>query len=354
MKKYLFTQLLAMLLVGGIGGVLMDRVVLPYLASIPALKKIPFLGSQSTIVINRREEVRIDEGINNLAVANSVKNALAAVYVHEGEFGGPKFRIIGSTSGVVVTSDGFVITPFLNPRPGSSLTVVLADQDSYPARLAASDPLTGVSFLKIAGKDLPVLKQGFSANLQIGERILAVWGNESPLEVSLTPVTVSRKSVAPASLSRVYDLTRLNGFLSTNLNPAAAELGAVLVNKDGAWVGFLTQFGKDFAVVRSEDLKFLIENFLGDRKITRPSVKLGYQILSEEQAQFLRLPKRPGVLIKSGPDPLRENDFVYAVDGQELAAEDDFQLILLSKKSGTTVKFTLLRDGAEKEVGLSL
>ena len=109
--KKILLAVLGVMILGGIGGILLNRVVLPYLSTISIFRNISFLEPQAPIVITKREEIRINEGINNLGVVNQTKGSLAAIYIHQGEFGSSEFVFSSVTNGVIATSDGIIIVP---------------------------------------------------------------------------------------------------------------------------------------------------------------------------------------------------------------------------------------------------
>ncbi len=342
------------ILLGGIGGILMDRVILPYLASFHIFQNIALLNPQAPIVITRREEIRINEGINNTEVINKVRPALITVYVHEGNFGSPRFKLILQTSGVIVTSDGVVVIPSSELRPDLSITAVLPNQEIRKAEFLTSDPLMGLTFFKISATDLPVIRQGFSRELAVGEKLLAIRVSENPDEPVIIPVTLIKKSGAFGSLVGVYDFGRLNTFLETDFKPASFDLGSVVVNKDGAVEGDVSQLGKDPVVLRSEDLMLAVANFLDDKKVVWPSFKISYAIFDESQTKLFSIPKKYGILIKQAVATLREGDFVYSVNDKELTPQEGFQDILLTKKPGDGIKFKLFRNSKELELEITL
>ena len=86
--------LLLILFLGGMGGILLERVLFPYLSSWSIFKNVNFLRPETQLVITRREEVRIDEGINQQELASRVKNSLVTVYCYDGELGEPKFQLL--------------------------------------------------------------------------------------------------------------------------------------------------------------------------------------------------------------------------------------------------------------------
>ena len=347
--------LFLILLVGGLGGVLMDRVVLPFLVTLPILRNATILNPNALIVITRREEIRITDGVNQAEIINRVKNSIATVYIHRGDFGSPEFSLIGTLSGAVVTSDGIIATPVFEAAPGISATVVLPNKEAFQAVIIGVDSFTGVAFLKIAKDDLSVISQGFSRELQVSENLLAIWAAESAVAPQAIRLTLSAKSGAMPSLTQDYNFTALNTFLTTDReNWSANQLGAVVVNRDGSMVGFVTRFDQEFKVVRSEDLKMVIDNVLDDEKISWPTLTLAYKILGEEQTVLLNIPKKYGILLTAAVEPLNENDFIYEADGQTLTPEEGFQQILFKKKRGDKVKIKLLRNNQALEEEITL
>ena len=352
-RKILLAALLVMVL-GGMGSVFLNRVIFPYLSTISIFRKISFLESQAPIVITRREEIRINEGINNVDVVNQTKGSLASIFIHQGEFGTSRFDLSSVATGIVATSDGLIIVPSFGLAPsGFLVTAVLSDGKSYRAKVLGIDQLTGLAFVQLEVKNLSVIRQGFGRDVNIGEKLLAVWTNEGPANVSAIQVSAVRRASASPSLETIYNSNEPNSFLS--LDRVFNEgLGAVLVNKDSAMVGLVTKIGEETKVLRSEDLKSALDNFLDDGKINWSTVKLIYRILGPDQTNLLKFPKEYGILTKFASAGLREGDFVYAVDGKELNSNNDFQGVMLGKKPGTKVNLQIIRGGQERIVEISL
>lgn len=338
----------AVLLLGGLGGVLLERLVLPYFG---------ILGPATPVVVTKREEIIINEAINNAEVLNRAKPSLATLYLHEGEFASEKFRLTASLSGLVVASDGVIVSPLVSLKTSSLVSVMLSDQQIYSAKILATDTLTGTMFSKVEARDLPVAKQGFSQELAVGDRLLAISTGASPAAVSVHPLVLIRKSSADPSLDNVHDFNRLDTALA--VSPVESlPLGTMIYNKDGQLVGLVTQTGKAQVVLRSEDLKLALDKVLAGAlqkgKIIWPTLKLSYLILDEALASLLKLSKNAGIQVQSGSSALRAADFIFAVNDQSLSLPGDFQQTLLAKRPGEKVKLKLLRNGEELEVELSL
>ena len=345
--------LVAILLVGGLGSIFLERLFFPYISTWPILRNLHFLESQAPIVIIKREEVRIQEGINNVDVINKVKGTLVSVLQYD-RAAKEVLPIPSAVSGVIVTSDGILVIPAAALRPNLSTIAILPDGRVLDVQILATDSLTGLAFLKIEASNLPVLNQNVSSDLRAGETLLALRASENSANALAFSVVVSRRSVPEPSLQAVYEFNRLHTFLDTNFNFNAPFLGSAIVNKDASLFGIVTQIGKDIVVLRSEDLKLAVTTFLEDRSFNWPSLKARYMILAGAEAQFFKFPAKYGILIKSAETPLAPGDFIYALDGRDLTAEEGFQQVLLSKKPGDKVKLNLIRQGVEKELELTL
>ena len=255
--------------------------------------------------------------------------------------------------GVLVTRDGLILSPLDSLNTLSAPRVVFPDNQIFSGRVLATDAFSGLAFIKIDAGNLPVINQTPSREKVPSEKLLAIWPTEKPLEMAAQIAElVNRSAVAPSS-SRIYELSRLNSYLTLNIALTPEKLGAVIADSNANMVGFVTQIGKDMAVLRSEDLELVINNFLDDQKIVWPNNKISYMVWAETQTKIAGLQKTYGILIKQGLGALRENDFVFALDGRELGNEE-FQKLLLGKKPGDTVKLKVLRNNKEIDIDITL
>ena len=332
-----------------------ERMILPQVRKWPVLRNFSFLENNGSVVITKREEVRIQEGINEQDVVSKVKNSLVSVISYEGQRGTATVKISAIHSGVIITNNGIIAVPSELIAGAKSVAIVLQDGTVYdPSISAASDPFTGFSFLKINAVNLAAVSQGSSVNLPVGEPLLVIWPGENPAAPSLVPSLLSESAATNESLQRIYDLSHINLFLTTAEPFAVKSAGGIVANKDGTVVGFIGMSGGVAVGVRAEDMKLGINNYLANQKLSWPTLQLTYQILSPIQAEFLGFPKEDGILIKIAASPLKSGDLILAVDGRAVSHADGFQETLLSKKPGEKVKLKILRSGVEIEVEISL
>lgn len=342
-KSYIFAILAALLLLGSFGAAIIERFLFPYLDFLP----------RSPDVITRREEVRIDEGVNYSEIARRAKNSLVSIYIHEKEFGHAQFRLADTITGTIVASDGLVAAPLPVLKAGQKVSVFVGS-DVLMGSVLVRDELTGLSLVKVEAIDLPVMRQGFAREIDLGDRLVAIGNEFLPDQNSIKSLLVSEEPYLRVSLNSIYEFGRLNDPLLLGSQIEEKYLGAAVVNKDAALVGIVSSDGLNTRIVKSEDLKLLLDNFLDDQKINWPKLGFTYSFLGAGLVRALGLPQKYGILIHQAAPPLRVKDFVYKIDGKELGLENHFERWILGKQSGEKVKFELIRDGKVTEIELIL
>ena len=137
----------------------------------------------------------------------------------------------GAGSGVIISSDGYIVTNNHVVEGADELTVTLDDNREFSARIIGTDKTTDLALIKIDGKDLPTLTIGDSNELKVGEWVLAV-GNPFNLKSTVTAGIVSAKArtigVSPNSVE---------SFIQTDAAINAGNSGGALVNTKGELVG---------------------------------------------------------------------------------------------------------------------
>lgn len=339
-KKIILFIILA-ILISGAGSTIFERFVLPRLAAVPLFKNIKILDNRAPIIITRREEIRIDSGINTQEVINRARGSLV--------------KIVDRTnvlSGMIVTNDGLIIAPNTGLKSGAGLTVVLGSGDALAGQFLYADDLSGLAFIKIQAKDLPVLNQVISADINPGEALLSLYLDEAQ-NVAVRSGMLHSRAVVQPSLNQIRDLSKFNA--AVQIDPALPEsaAGSVVVDKDGSLVGFALLSGR---VIRAEDLKLALSKFLdsGAATVSWPKFNLSYQVIGPVHAKILNLPQRHGVVVKQASRGLEIGDFVYEIDGRDINTENSFQNLLFAKKPGEKVKLKLERQNKEQEIEITL
>ena len=172
------------LLVGGAGGILMDRIALPsLLVKYPELNHYEFLKriNERTIIIEKTEEIKISE---DKAIPEAIKKVSPSV-VEILEFSEDTDTSIYKGSGIILTSDGLIITSIENitiekndseeeNAEANTIKVKLKTEKTYDTELVKIDLPTNLAIIKIEETDLPVIALSNSENLELGEKVIII------------------------------------------------------------------------------------------------------------------------------------------------------------------------------------
>ena len=143
---------------------------------------------------------------------------------------------VGSGSGVIISSDGYIVTNNHVIDKADEITVTLNDKRQFTATLVGTDPTTDIALLKVEAKDLPTIAIGQSDELKIGEWVLAV-GNPFNLTSTVTAGIVSAKA---RSLGMGGNKLGIESFIQTDAAVNPGNSGGALVNTAGELVGINT------------------------------------------------------------------------------------------------------------------
>jgi serine protease Do len=264
-------------------------------------------------------------------------------------------------SGVIVATDGYILTNNHVVDGAEELTVVLADKKKYPAKLIGTDPQTDMAVIKINATDLTAATLGNSDEVKVGQWVIAV-GNPFQLMHTVTAGIISAKGRSQMGLADYED------FIQTDAAINPGNSGGALADLDGNVIGINTAInspsggnvGIGFAIpinMASQVMQALISK----GKVTRGYVGLLLQDLDEDLAKAMKLKNSQGVLVgdvtAGGPADkagIKRGDVIIEIDGKKV--ENSFQLrnIVAQAKPGTSVTFTLIREGQQIQVKVLL
>jgi 2-alkenal reductase len=278
----------------------------------------------------------------------------------------------GSGSGVIMSDKGYILTNNHVVEGASELAVVFNDGSRRDAKLIGTDPLNDVAVIQVSG-DLPaVAAVGDAAALQPGEQVLAIG---SPLGNFRNTVTAGVVSALNRSVGE------MEGLIQTDAAINSGNSGGPLINLSGEVVGLNTlvvrndQFSASAApieglgfAVPSTIFRGVAEQLIASGKVSYPFLGVSYLPIDGSVAAELNLPVQSGALIQSSRPGqpaiqpgtaaeragLREGDIITAIDGQKLDGDTSLRQVLLQHRPGDTVTLTVLRDGKENSVQVTL
>jgi len=272
---------------------------------------------------------------------------------------------MSSGSGVIVTSDGYIVTNNHVIEGASEILVTLYDKRNFEAELVGQDPVSDLALLKIKSEKLPVLKFGDSDKLKLGEWVLAV-GNPFNLTSTVTAGIISAKA-RDIGLSRKNKMS-IESFLQTDAAVNPGNSGGALVNSHGQLVGINTAIesktgsytGYSFAIP-SSIVKKVVGDLIKYKKVQRAFIGISIVGVDSQIAHEKSLNEIKGVYIlsvaKSGAAELaglEEGDIVLAINSKAVNSNPQFLEQISTYNPGDKVEFTILRGKESKHIDVLL
>ena len=262
----------------------------------------------------------------------------------------------GSGSGVIISSDGYIVTNNHVVSEADELLVKLNDNREFKGRIIGTDEQTDLALVKIEGKDFPTLPIGNSDDLKVGEWVLAV-GNPFNLTSTVTAGIVSAKA-------RSMGANSIESFIQTDAAINRGNSGGALVNAKGELVGINAMIysqtgsytGYGFAIPTTimnkvvSDLKEFGVVQRAQLGVQGSDVSL-YIDRKKKKGNEVDLGTLKGVYIAEVLDNstaseagLRKGDVVVEFDGKDVEKMAELQEAVSTKRPGDKVKITYLRN----------
>ncbi len=263
-------------------------------------------------------------------------------------------------SGVVVRPDGTILTNEHVIANAARITVTRATGETYEARLVGADRRTDLAVLRVeAGEDLPHIRMGTSADLMIGESVIAI-GNPFGLSHTVTTGVVSALNrTIRGRNDRVY-----TDFIQTDAAINPGNSGGPLLNIQGELVGINSAIyqkaeGVGFAIP-VDKARRIMDNLIAYGRVHRAWLGLQVQDVDPALARYLGLEGRGGVVVSrvfpgSPADDagLDGGDLLLAVDGRRIDDRETFFERLAGYTAGSRLNLRVRRKGKERTVEVS-
>jgi serine protease Do len=263
----------------------------------------------------------------------------------------------GGGSGVVVTSDGFIVTSAHVVERARRVRASFVDGTEHDAVVVGADPLSDLAVLRSDARDLVPAELGDASGLRVGQLVVAI-GNPHGFTSSVTAGVVSALGRSlPMRAGRIVD-----NVIQTDaaLNPGNS--GGALADGRGRVVGINTAVagvGLGLAVPINEATRTIIGSLMRDGRVRRAYLGIagGARPLPPKLAR--ELGRRGGVevveVVSGSPAAdagLRAEDLIVAVDGVAVEAVDDVQRLMAGERIGATVLLDVIREGRSIELRL--
>ena len=267
-------------------------------------------------------------------------------------------------SGVIVRSDGLIVTSNHVIAGADEIRVVLPDKREFDAKVMTSDSHSDLAVLRVdtKGEVLPALQLRDSDDAQIGDLVLAI-GN--PFGVGQTVTSGIISAVAHTSLGS----GDLDYFIQTDAAINPGNSGGALVTMDGKLVGINAaiysqsggNLGIGFAVPSNMVRVVLNAVEQGKKSITRPWLGIEGQALTPDLAASLGLTRPEGILVNdinpvspAATAGLRKGDVIVSVDGHAVEDPEAFHYRTAMLNVGDDVRFEVFRKGQNSDIRMKL
>ena len=272
----------------------------------------------------------------------------------------------GAGSGVIISSDGYIVTNNHVVEGADELTVTLSDNREFSARIIGTDKTTDLALIKVTGKDLTPIKVISSDDIKVGEWVLAV-GHPLNLGATVTAGIVSAKA-------RSLGANGVEAFIQTDAAINQGNSGGALVNVRGELIGINamlasptgSNIGYGFAIPTTimnkvvDDLKKYGNVQRGLIGIQGTDV-VKYIDSQKEQQKEVDLGTNEGIYVAkvaedgaAADSDLKEGDVITAIDGHKVVKMAELQEYLASKRPGDKVTISYMRKKSKKTTVVTL
>lgn len=265
----------------------------------------------------------------------------------------------GSGSGVLITSDGYILTNNHVVGDATEIKVITNDKKEYKAKLIGADANTDLAVIKIDETDLPYVHFANMDDVRVGQIVFAV-GSPLGLNATVTNGIVSFIGRGGLALGDNKSGYQIENFIQTDAPINPGNSGGGLFNIEGSLVGINsaiatktgTYIGYGFAI--PVDLaKAVAEDLIENGKIKRGYLGIRIKSIDDDiMAKSYGLSKVEGVVVhdvvKGSPSEkagLEVGDVVLELDGKVLKTSNELQTMVAKKKPGDNVDLVVWRDG---------
>jgi Do/DeqQ family serine protease len=338
----------------------------------------PSPGRAPTIVVERSEPVRSVGGTTSYApILERAAPSVVSVYSSKSSRGqlnplldapmlrrffgpderGPRGRPESMGSGVIVSSDGYILTNNHVVDGADEVRVALANGQEYTARLIGVDPGTDIAVLKIQGTDVPSAVLADSTKIRVGDLAFAI-GN--PFGVGQT-VTMG---IVSGTERTGFGITEYEDFIQTDAAVNPGNSGGPLIDAEGRVIGINTAIlsrsggnqGIGFAVPINL-ARFTMEQLIKNGRVIRGYLGVYIRPSSADPGLRPKPAPQPGALIGSvAPGSpaagagIKPGDLVIAVNGKKIEGAPELRLAIAQIEPGSMAKLQVVRSGKEVEI----
>jgi serine protease DegQ len=277
-------------------------------------------------------------------------------------FESPQSRRAASLgSGVIVSSQGYILTNHHVIEAADEIEIALADGRKTKARVIGSDPETDLAVVRVDMEGLPAITFGYSDNALVGDIVLAI-GNPFGVGQTVTMGIIS-------ALGRTHlGINTFENFIQTDAAINPGNSGGALVDASGNLIGINTaivsrtggSLGIGFAITAGV-AKQIMEQIIRTGGVTRGWIGVEVQDMTPELAESFKRPTTSGALIagvlKGGPADragVKPGDIIVGVGGKEVTDSSGMLNLVAALPPGNMATVTVMRNQNKKAIEIKV
>ena len=264
-------------------------------------------------------------------------------------------KSVGYGSGVVISSDGYIVTNNHVVDGATKIEVTFNDKHKRTATIIGNDPSTDLALIKVDTKGLEYLTFADSDKVRVGEWVLAV-GNPFNLTSTVTAGIVSAKA---RNINILGDGSTIESFIQTDAAINPGNSGGALVNMDGELIGINAAIasrtgsyeGYSFAIP-SNIVKKVIEDFLQYGSLQRAYLGVSIVEITEELAKNKGITEMSGIYIMEVSEnggakdaDIKDGDILLSVNDMTVNSNSQLIGVIGQYRPGDKVKVKIQRNG---------
>ena len=338
MSKKKITSIIVIAMIGTLLlNVLVGRWLSAEISTLPFLNHLKLLSPQAPIVINNREEVRVDDSTDVIQAASSIESKLSTIVIVQNG------QVVTTGGAVNLTSDGmFFSVAGAFPVSGATYYVILNDGRQAPITQLVSDPATNLVFFQAALTGVPVSPLGNSGDLQTGQKVIFLLNSTQSFSAKfLESFVTADQGDQP---NQLFDADRpARSFMAQPVTPllpgeAIVDTGPTVC---GIWDGS--------SIISADVIQKAVGLYLSQpSKISRPSYGFTYLNIVSTDSALLKIPV--GALVKSVKPQspaqaagLLAGDVITQIDSQSVDQPQTLEQLLQSHQPGDSIPLTVTR-----------
>jgi serine protease Do len=274
------------------------------------------------------------------------------------------YPIQASGSGVIISSDGYIVTNNHVVQEAEQIEVTLNDKRTFQAKIVGRDPSTDLALIKVEAKDLPYILFGNSDQVKVGEWVLAV-GNPFNLTSTVTAGIVSAKA---RNINILGDKSAIESFIQTDAAVNRGNSGGALVNSRGELVGVNAAIASNTGAYTGYSFAIpvnIVRKVMADLKefgeVQRAVIGASIVEIDSKLADEKGLKRIRGVYVagvsangSAATAGLEEGDVILEINGIRVNSKSELLEMIGRQRPGDKVKIIVERKGKERTYNLTL